>query len=189
MNERLVALLLDEGKWIFASMLFALFTVVVRFARRAPGSPARVEIVRAMNLFTGCMIGMMAFGHLLAISIKAVEGTLSGSPLLLYPLGIVLLVPAVWLGRHATRLQANDADWTRRATVLNATLAISLLAFGLNNLPLALPAALNVAYLRHSRRLVGWTILTATVAVNGFLFVGSLIFLASGQSFEEFRGM
>jgi hypothetical protein len=36
---------------------------------------------------------------------------------------------------------------------------------------------------------VGWAILYIAVVVNGGLFVGSLIFLASGQSFEQFTGI
>lgn len=51
--------------------------------------------------------------------------------------------------------------------------------------PLAAPAALNFAYLFHSRRAVGWTILGVTVAANLALLVGSLVFLARGQSFEQ----
>jgi hypothetical protein len=39
-----------------------------------------------------------------------------------------------------------------------------------------------------SRRLVGWTIVGAAVVVNFGLFIASLIFLASGRSFEQFSG-
>ena len=60
---------------------------------------------------------------------------------------------------------------------------------GLHNVPLAAPAALNLAYQFHTRRAVGWTIVTVAVVANLALFAGSLVFLASGQSFEEFSGM
>jgi hypothetical protein len=36
---------------------------------------------------------------------------------------------------------------------------------------------------------VGWTIVGLAVLVNLGLFVGSVVFLASGQSFEQFRGI
>jgi hypothetical protein len=64
-----------------------------------------------------------------------------------------------------------------------------LLAFGLHNWPLAVPAALDVAYSLHSKRAVGWTIVTAMVVANVALFIGSLVFFLSGQNFEQFKGM
>lgn len=63
------------------------------------------------------------------------------------------------------------------------------MALGLHNLPLAAPALFNLGYCLHSRRPVGWAIAGLAVAVNLGLFVGSLVFLASGQSFEQFSGM
>jgi hypothetical protein len=72
---------------------------------------------------------------------------------------------------------------------LNAWLALTLLALGLHNLPLAAPALLNLGYHLHSRRVVGWAFVSLAVVVNVGLFIGSLIFLASGQSFEQFRGI
>ena len=85
---------------------------------------------------------------------------------------------------RAARLAGEEAPWRRRTAELNVWLGICLLALGLHNAPLAAPAALNIAYLFHSRRAVGWTIVTATVVLNLALFIGSVVFLASGQSFE-----
>jgi hypothetical protein len=51
------------------------------------------------------------------------------------------------------------------------------------------PALFNIGYRPHSRRLVGWAIVGMAVVVNVGLFIGSVIFLASGQSFEQFRGI
>jgi len=65
-------------------------------------------------------------------------------------------------------------------------MAITLLALGLHNLPLAAPAFLNISYHLHSGRVVGWAIVGMAVVVNVGLFIGSVIFLASGQSFEQF---
>ena len=43
------------------------------------------------------MIGIMASGHLIAVSINAAQGTLQGSPWFLYTVGLALAVPAWWL--------------------------------------------------------------------------------------------
>jgi hypothetical protein len=48
---------------------------------------------------------------------------------------------------------------------------------------------LNIAYQFHTRRVLGWTIVTVAVAANIALFAGSLVFMASGLSFEQFQGM
>jgi len=37
--------------------------------------------------------------------------------------------------------------------------------------------------------MVGWAIVITAVLFHVGLFIGSLIFLASGQSFEQFRGI
>jgi hypothetical protein len=82
-----------------------------------------------------------------------------------------------------------EEEHKRATLLLNGWLALTLLVLGPHNLPLAAPAFFNVGYQLHSRRAVGWAIVGAAIAVNVGLFIGSLIFLASGQSFEQFRGM
>jgi hypothetical protein len=57
------------------------------------------------------------------------------------------------------------------------------------NLPLALPALFNVAYLRSSRLLVARALVTVMVLLNAALFVGSLFFVASGKTYEEISGI
>jgi len=47
----------------------------------------------------------------------------------------------------------------------------------------------NIAYYFYSSRMMGWAIVGLAVVLQVGLFIGSLIFLASGQSFEQFRGM
>jgi hypothetical protein len=47
---------------------------------------------------------------------------------------------------------------------------------------------LNIGYNLLSRRWMGWAIVGLAIVINGGLFIGSLIFLASGRSFEEFGG-
>lgn len=187
MAGRISELILDESKWLTAAMLVSFVAVVALVVgRRATDASTRVTILRGMNLFFGCTIGVMSSGHLLAVSVKLAQGTLAGSPALLFPLGLVLTVPSWWLAFRAVRLADGDERWRRTTAALNVWLGLCLLALGLQNAPLAAPAALNVAYLFHSRRAVGWTILTVTVAAEVALFIGSLIFFASGQSFEQF---
>ena len=84
---------------------------------------------------------------------------------------------------------ASDDDHGRATLVLNAWLAITLLVLGVHNLPLAAPAFFNIAYQLNSRRVLGWAIVSMAAVINVGLFIGSLIFLASGQSFEQFSGI
>jgi len=190
MTDQLVALIVDESKWLTASMGFALLaTTILLYRHRRSDIPARRRVLAAMNLFFGVTIGTMAFGHLLAVTTKLALGTLVGSILLFYVIGTVLAVPSWWLIHQTRRVLASDEDHGRTALVLNAWLAITLLVLGVHNLPLAAPALLNIGYHLHSRRMVGWAILGMAVVINVGLFIGSLIFLASGQSFEQFRGL
>jgi hypothetical protein len=131
----------------------------------------------------------MAFGHLLAVTIQLTIGSLRGSVLLVYAIGVVLAIPS-WLliVLAARRPRAGDA-LLRLSAPLNAWLCLSLLAMGFHNLPLAIPALLNIAYRFHSRRVAGVLVIAAGALVYVFLLVGSLVFLASGRTFEEFRGI
>jgi len=189
MMDRVLALIVDEGKWLTASMGVALFCVLVVVARHRADLPARRVVTAVMNLFFAVTIGVMAFGHLLAVSVKLATGTLQGSVPVVYAIGIVLAVPSWWLVVHTRALLAPDGGPAQKTLVLNAWLAVTLLALGIPNLPLALPALFNIGYQLHSRRFVGWAIVSLATVVQIGLFVGSLIFLASGQSFEQFSGM
>ena len=190
MIDQLVTLIVDESKWLTASMGSALLALTILLYRyRHSDLPASRRIMAAMNLFFGVTIGTMAFGHVLAVTTKLTLRTLGGSVLVFYLIGIALAVPSWWLVRHARGMFTCDDGHGRTTLVLNAWLAITLVALGVHNLPLAAPAFINVGYHLHSRRAVGWALLTMAVVVNVGLFVGSLRFLASGQSFEQFRGI
>ena len=106
-----------------------------------------------------------------------------------YAIGAALAAPSWWLIYHSLRLSRSDEDRTRSTLGLNVWLGATLLLLGPHNLPLAAPAFFNIGYQRHSRRAVGWVLVSAVVVINVGLFVGSLVFLASGQSFEQFRGI
>ena len=88
---------------------------------------------------------------------------------------------------EAERLSVRRTLTSAFLLVLNVWLAVTLVALGVHNLPLAAPALFNIGYHLHSRRVVGWAFLSMAVVLDAGLFVGSLIFLASGQSFEQFR--
>jgi hypothetical protein len=141
-----------------------------------------------MSLFFGVTIGTMALGHLCAVTVKLASGTLEGSAPVLYLIGVVLAVPAWWLAGHTRKVLGSD-DHGRVTLSLHAGLGITLLVLGLHNVPLAVPALLNIVYHLHSRRVVGWVIVGLTVIANGGLLIGALVFLASGQSFEQFSGI
>lgn len=190
MLDRFLALIVDEGKWLPVSMGLALVSIAVLFyVYRDVDLSARSRVTAAMNLFFGVMIGTMAFGHLVAVTTKLASGTLQGPTPLFYAIGIALAVPSWTLTRHARVLFASDNSHGRKTLVLNAWLVITLLALGLHNLPLALPGIFNIGYQLHSRRLVGWAIVSLALIVNLGLFIASLVFMASGQSFEQFSGI
>ena len=190
MINHLAALLVDESKWLTVSMGSALLAVIVLLYRhRHSDLPTRRRILAAMNLFFGVTIGTMAFGHLLAVTAKLALRTLEGPVAVFYLIGIALAVPSCWLLYHTRKILASNDDHGRGTLGLNAWLALTLLALGINNLPLAAPGFLNIGYHLNSSRVVGWAIVSTAVVVNVGLFIGSLIFLASGQSFEQFRGI
>jgi hypothetical protein len=189
MVNQLVALIVDEGKWLALSMTFALFVVATLWYRHAGERDRRRLIAAAMNLFFALTIGTMAFGHLLAVTTKLLVGTLEGPALLLYVFGVVLAVPSWWLVHHAHRLFTADAPYGTQTVVLNVWVGAILLALGLHNLPLAVPALFNVGYLRYSQPLMGRVMLGMAIVVNAALFAGALAFLASGQTFEQFVGI
>jgi hypothetical protein len=189
MLDQLLALILDEGKWFPISMGLAFLSVTVLLLRHRHADLRR-RILLAMNLFFGVTIGTMAFGHLLAVTIKTASGTLQASlPVpALYAIGIVLAVPSWWLAYHARGLIAPSPDGDRRTVMLNVWLALTLVALGVPNLPLAVPASFNIAYQLHSGRAVGWAIVSVAVVLNVGLFIASLVFAMSGQTFEQFSG-
>jgi hypothetical protein len=188
--DELVALVVDESKWLPVSMGLALAAVATLLYRQRPSDlPTRRRILAAMNLFFAVTIGTMAFGHLSAVTAKLASGTLEGSVPVLYAIGIAVALPSWWLVYHTRSVLASGDDYGRATLSLNAWVSITLLALGLHNLPLAVPGVLNIGYHLHSGRIVGWAIVGAAIVVHVGLFIGSVIFLASGQSFEQFRGV
>jgi hypothetical protein len=183
----LITLILDEGNWLTASMSLAFLAVTFLLVRhRRSTVPTRLIVSTAMSLFFGLTVGTMAFGHLLAVTIRVLMGTLEAS-IALYLIGVVLAVPSWWLIVHARG--PADPDPRHRTITLNAAVVLALLVLGPHNLPLAAPGLVNIAYMLHARRAVGWTLVALSLAINIGLFAGSLVFLASGQSFEQFRGI
>jgi hypothetical protein len=185
----LSALILRDSNWLLFSMLFALGVTLPGLLRPTLGAASGAGVFRFLNLFYGVLIGTMAFGHLLAVSIKLANGTLRASVPFLYTIGLVLLIPAWWLALNITRYLKEAARYRRTIIGLNAALGIALLGIGLANVPLAIPAALNIGYQIHERRAVGRGLVTFTVVLYSALFVGAVVFFASGKSFEEFSNM
>jgi hypothetical protein len=143
-----------------------------------------------MNLSAGVIIGSMACGHLLAVMTKLALGTLrEGSLPIFFAIGISLLIPSWMVTQHTRAVLAGNHEGSTTTVRLHAWLAITLLVLGLHNLPLAAPAFFTIAYRMHSGRLIGWAIVGVAVMFNAGLFAASLVFMASGQSFEQFRGI
>jgi hypothetical protein len=113
------------------------------------------------------------------------------------------MLVAAWVGwvqwRRPSRTAAPRAR-IEAALTLYFALTIAVMAFGhlaavtvklaldRHNLPLAVPGIVALAYRGHTRPLAGRILLgVALVAIVG-LWVGSLVFMASGRNFEPFRG-
>jgi hypothetical protein len=183
---RLAAFIVGEGNWLPLAMGAAFLAAGWAWFALAPqGIPTRRRILAVMNLFTGVMLLVMGFGHLLAVTTKLLQGTLlRGSPLLFYPIGIAIVVPAWFVVRNTRAILA--ADDARSTVRLNAWMAVTLVVLGLVNIPLAIPALCSIGYGLHKRRWTGFAIVAVmTIACVG-LFIGGLIFMASGRTFEEF---
>ena len=165
----LAATIVDEGEWLPVSMGVAAVGVLILLLRhRRSNRNERALAAGAMSLFFALTIGMMAFGHLLAVTTMLAMGTLEGSLVVLYAIGVALGAPSWWLARHAPRL-VSEEHASDKAVALNIWLGATLLALGLPNLPLAAPALFNVAYLRSSRRIVARAVVALTVVVNAAL--------------------
>jgi hypothetical protein len=189
MNQ-LISLITDESKWLPVSMGLALTAVVVLVLRgQNPELPIKRRILALMNLFFGVTILTMACGHFLAVTTKLAIGTLQGSGLKLYAIGIALIVPTLCLVLQTQQILTPNEEHGRKTVLLNLWLGVTLLILGIHNLPIALPALINIGYHVHSRKVIGFVILSVSVLVNVGLFVGSVIFMFSGQSFEQFTGM
>ena len=189
MIDQIAAAIVSENKWLPVAMSTAAVSVAVSVARqRGSGLPTTRLVMAAMNLFAGVMLATMGVGHVLAVTTKLFLATLEGSPLVLYPIGVAVLAPS-WLIIAHTRAILGNLDTGRTTTSLNAWLAVTLMALGLHNLPLAAPSLLNIGYRLHSRRATGMAIVSVAVLFNVALFIVALVFMASGQSFEQFSGM
>jgi hypothetical protein len=173
MLDRLAAFIVGEGNWLPIAMSVA--TIFAAAALRKHGRLA------AMNLFVGVMLLVMGGGHLLAVSTKLMQGTLNGSPAWLYLIGVVIVVPASLLVLHHR---------TGRAGTYNGWMAAAVIALGLVNIPLAIPALLNIAYCRHTRPRTGQIVIATWVFIIVGLFIGGMMFMLSGaRTFEEFERM
>lgn len=191
MIDRFAALIVDEGKWLTASMTLSGVAVALLLLRhRGSAVPIRHRILAALNLAAGLTILSMACGHVLAVATRLAMGTLrEGSLLVFFGIGILLLIPSWMVTRHTPALLAGRHEGRPTTVLLNAWLAATLLVLGFHNLPLAAPALFTIAYRAHPGGLVGWAIVGMAVAFNAALFAASLVFLSSGQSFEQFSGI
>jgi hypothetical protein len=171
-----IELLLNAALWFPAALVLATAATAVQRARAAKrGTPRRIATLAALHTCYGCVIGVMGTGHLVAVTIRAVQGTLAqGVTWPLYPLGFALAIPAALMVASAARLPAAEATQRRRLTVLDAWLALVLIAL-LTSAPLAIPALLNLVYLRSARPAVDRAVLMTTALTYLAMFVASLV--------------
>ena len=188
MKDQILELILSEGKWLTLALSLAIIIALLIQYKKVSQTILRNKILILMNLVFGLTIGIMAFGHLLAVSIKLIMGTLEGSIILFYFIGITLAVPSWWLVYY-TLSRLNSEKNSRIIVILNSANIIALLAVGVFNLPLAIPAFLNIGYSLNKHKKLGYLIVFATIIFYLLLFIGSIIFFASGKSFEDFQGI
>jgi hypothetical protein len=188
--NQLIKFIIDEGKWLPLSMGLACFCALVILLRHRKSPIASRRLVMAvMNLFVGVTLLIMSFGHLLAVTTKLSLGSLQGSALKFYLIGIALIVPSLCVVLHTRRILAPDVDHGSKTLMLNGWLAATLIVLGIHNLPLAAGALINIGYQLNTRRFVGWAIVSVAMLLNLALFFGAMIFMLSGQSFEDFSGI
>ena len=174
--DRIAAFITGEGNWLPIAMTLAAAAVAVRW-RRHSAAAHRDRVMEAMNLFVGTTLLVMGSGHLLAVSLHHVRGDLNGPAALLYAIGLAIVIPSAVLVRRAPRTVA----------ALNGWMAATLVVLGLINIPLAIPALLNIAYSR-ARGRAATAVVVAFVMVNLALFAGGMLFMLSGaRTFEEFQ--
>lgn len=186
MLDRLATVIVGEGNWLPLAMGAAFLAAAgLLYSLRGSGTSQRHRILGAMNLFAGVMLLIMGAGHLLAVTVKLLLGTLvRGSPVLFYAIGLLVVVPA-WLVVRQTRKIVAHGD-LRSTMWVNLGMALALVVLGLVNLPLAIPNLCSAAYSVHKHRAVGWLIVAIALVASVGLFAGGLVFMASGRSFEEF---
>ena len=171
----MIELLLDATLWFPAALVIATALTAVQLFRAAKrGTSRRVATLAALHIYYGCVIGVMGTGHLVAVTIRAVQGTLAeGVTWPLYPLGFALAIPAALMMVGAARLRSEDTK-PRWLAALDLWLALLLIAL-LTSAPLAIPAILNLICLRSRRRAVERAVVMTTALVYLAMFVASLV--------------
>ncbi len=167
-------LLLDGVTWFRAAMVIAVVSVIALAVAGSRRWPRRLAIAASLHLSHACVIGIMGLGHLVAVSIEAARGTLEGSPWVLYPLGLALLVPAALIAATVPRLRTAEPSARRRLAVLDGSILLFLLALGPSAV-LGIPAALNLLHLASARRAVERTVLVLSGLFYLAIFAASLV--------------
>lgn len=187
MDGWLYEALVTESRWIAPSVAWAAI-LAVRSHRASELEPWR-RWASALNVYAGVMIGTLAVGHLLAVMLKLGAGDLTGPPVPLLAIGVVLGLPSWLVLRHGWALGRGDAPHGRITIGTNLLLTAALLATGPLNGPLAIPALLNAVDAGVKQTRIKQGIAALSVAFVLLLFVGSVRFFLSGGSFEDFSGM
>jgi hypothetical protein len=172
----MIELLLNAALWFPAALVIATAVTALQMARAAKrGVPRRLATLAALHTYYGFVIGVMGTGHLVAVTIRAVQGTLAqGVTWPLYPLGFALAIPAALMVASAARLPEAEPTHRRRLTVLDACLGLFLIAL-LTSAPLAIPAILNLLYLRSTRPAVDRAVVMTSALTYLAMFVASLV--------------
>jgi hypothetical protein len=133
----IIKYIVDESKWLTISLGLAFLIVFITHLknRKTQLNSRKRYILALLNLCFAINIGFMAFGHILAVTIKLFKGTLEGSTAFFYLIGIILAIPSWWLISYAT-LMLKPVYSSKKSWPLNLWVAVTLLALGPYNFPL-----------------------------------------------------
>src|SRR5687768_12995519 len=112
----MAAFVTGEGNWLPMAMTAALAAGAFLYFRPLPISSG-TRIMAVMNLYVGVMLAVMGVGHLMAVTAELAMDALEGSPLLLYPIGLAIVVPALLIVRHTRTLLRPGDDGATTVTL------------------------------------------------------------------------
>ncbi len=134
----MLEVILKDETWLAVATSLGLLAILAMILRQRRQQRSKWTIVAgALNLFLGLWIGIMGLGHLVAVTIRAVQGTLPASVHLwiAIPLGFALAVPGWWLTALVRGILAGDQRARRRALWLNAWLIVVTATAGAGPVP------------------------------------------------------
>jgi hypothetical protein len=161
----------DSTMWFICALWIATNAIAGLIARRRDELDRPALEARALSIAFGCVVGILAVGHLTAVTIGALRGTLeNGVRWHHYPLGIALATLGGCVAFTGDR---------RRLVGLYCTITAILTPLGPSAL-LAIPAVLAMIHLASTRRAVQFVMVATSLVVYAAFLAAALLL---GDSF------